>query len=263
MYPYVTLFGRSVPSYWLCALAGLLTSSAAAFFRHRKFEELQEVDVTNSAALLLVGAVVGGRIVYLISILPVLAEYRRVLMADLPLALRILSNGLVFYGGLFGALIAMKLYSDRYSIEKRSYFDFFVPLIPLFHAFGRIGCFLTGCCHGVESARFGIAFSHSLSSENGIPYFPVQLLGSLGNLVLCVLLWRFESAHHKEGKSLRLYLGLYAVGRFLLEFLRGDTVRGVFAGLSTSQWISLAVLAGLALTGERRRPAADPEEQGR
>ncbi len=203
------------------------------------------MDITNSAALALVGLVVGGRALYLITLLPAVIRNFDYLRTHLSVAWELLSNGMVFYGGLFGVLITLNIYLRKYRLDRAAFFDYAAPMFPLFHAFGRIGCFLTGCCHGVESERFGIAFTNSISSENGVPYFPVQLLCCLCDLFLFFAVLRFEKRHHREGKAILFYLLLYAVGRFFVEFLRGDRIRGIVAGLSTSQWISLALLAML------------------
>ena len=243
MFPSFQLFGRAIPSYWLCSLLGFIVCSFVAFFRQKKFKELQEVDISNSAALMIAGIMIGGRLLYFLTILPLLIRNYQLLLNDHSLAYEILSNGMVFYGGLFGALIVLILYIKKYDLPRNLFFDFYAPLFPLFHAFGRVGCFLTGCCHGQVSYKLGIAYKVSNSAMNGIPYFPIQLLCSLGNLVLCLFVFSFERKHHKQGKSMILYLLLYAVGRFFIEFFRGDSVRGFLFGLSTSQWISLIIVA--------------------
>ena len=241
MHPYFSLFGKEIPAYWLCVLAGAAASAVLLLLRHKRFPELQQVDITNGAALAVVGVIIGGRALYLLTILPVIIR-RWSYIVENHLFEELLSNGMVFYGGLFGAITALFVYLRKYRIDGDSFSDYIVPVFPLFHAFGRVGCFLTGCCHGIVSDRYGIAFSHSISSENGIPYFPVQLLGSVLEFLLFLVLILYERKHHKHGKSLRFYLFVYATGRFLIEFLRGDTVRGIWFGLSTSQWISLAVI---------------------
>lgn len=111
------------------------------------------------------------------------------------------------------------------------------PAIPLFHVFGRVGCFLGGCCYGLPSA-WGFVYRYSPVAEaNGVSRFPVQLVEAAWNLVLFLLLARLQ--RRGRDRLLPLYLALYAPARFLLEFLRGDAYRGIFLGLSTSQWISL------------------------
>ena len=247
MHPTLELFGLSIPTYGTCAIIGFAVCSLVALVRHKNFKELQSVDLTNSAALLLVGVICGGRLLSIVTQIPTAIRNWGLLTRNPELLLELFGNGLVFYGGLFGAIAALYIYVTHYKLNADWFFDFFVPLFPLFHAFGRLGCFFNGCCYGFESETFGIAFENSLSAPNGVPFFPIQLVCSVLNLLLFAWLWRFEARHHLEGKTLAAYLGVYAVLRFTVEFFRGDTIRGIYFGLSTSQWISLAILVVLAI----------------
>ena len=246
MYPAFELFGKTIPTYWLCMLIGIAACSIVAFIRRKRFKELQQVDITNLAALLFIGALIGSRLLFLITISPIIVENFDVLIHNKSLAYELLSNGMVFYGGMLGALFVLYRYSRKYELDVKTVVDYFVPLFPLFHCFGRIGCFFTGCCHGIVSENFGICYEHSVVSPNGMPYFPIQLVGSALNILLFIALILFERKHHKQGYSVYAYLGTYAVGRFIIEFFRGDAVRGFFLGVSTSQWISIIILAVLA-----------------
>ena len=247
MHPYFELFGHSVPAYWLCTLAGTAACTVLLLVRHREFKELREVDITNNAALAAVGMIIGARALYLITVLGIIVKNWELITGDIHVLYELLYNGMVFYGGLFGALAAILLYCRRYGLDRGVFLDYFAPALPLFHAFGRIGCFLTGCCHGIVSRRYGIAFTHSISSENGVPYFPVQLLGSALEFCLFIAVLLYEKRHRGEGKAVRFYLLVYAAGRFALEFLRGDAIRGIWFGLSTSQWISIALFLAMAV----------------
>lgn len=256
MYPAFELFGVTIPSYWLCFLAGISVCSIVALFRRKRFEELQEVDITNSAALLFIGVLIGSRLLYLITILPVIIRNYRILVNDLPLAYEVLSNGMVFYGGMLGALFVLYRYAGKYRIDTKALFDFYAPLFPLFHCFGRIGCFLNGCCHGVVSEKYGIPFHNSISAVNDVPYFPIQLVCSLGNLLIFFTVLLYEKTHHRHGHAMYLYLIVYAPCRFIVEFFRGDAVRGFLLGLSTSQWISIVIIIVFtfqAITSTKRK----------
>ena len=252
MHPTFLILGIEIPAYWLSALAGVAASAVLLLLRHKRFKDLKQVDITNGAALAAVGMVIGARGLYLLTILPLLIRNWSYVIEN-HLLYDLLANGMVFYGGLLGAIAALYLYLKKYKIDRKVFFDYISPVFPLFHAFGRVGCFLTGCCHGIESEKYGIAFSHSISSENGIPYFPVQLLGSFLELLLFVAVIVYERKHHNEGKSLRFYLVCYSVGRFLIEFLRGDIVRGIWFGLSTSQWISIVLFLVVIITSVLKR----------
>ena len=161
----------------------------------------------------------------------------------------LLSGGYVFYGGLFGGLLAAVSYCRRYRISLRAAADFYAPALPLFHVFGRIGCFLAGCCWGIE-APWGVVYTHSLAAPNGVTLFPVQLTEAVCNLAICMVLLLRErrlSGRQPTGGALLLHAALYACVRFLLEFWRGDAVRGHFLFFSTSQWISVLILFAIGI----------------
>lgn len=244
MYPYVTLLGRPVQTFVLAALLGLAACALYLYFRARRFL-LAEVDITNSAALGLLGVFAGGKLLYALTALPAFIRGETG-----PLALL---SGSVYYGGLFGFFGALALYARRYKLERGELFDFFAPAVPLFHAFGRVGCFLNGCCHGIISETLGVAFTHSQISPNGVPFLPVQLIEAACELAIFAAVALYERRHRGEGLAARAYLALYAAARFALEFLRGDAARGLWGPFSTSQWISLAALVYLVVSRARRK----------
>ncbi len=159
----------------------------------------------------------------------------------------VLDGGLVFYGGLIGGVLGAFLGAAVTRCRLSEYSDAVVPTLPLAHAIGRIGCFCSGCCYGkVTDSWIGMKFP---SSVTGLPadvaVIPTQLIESGLNLLLFIALLLFTRKRRRGFTTLYVYLIAYGVERFLLEFLRGDEIRGIFWIFSTSQWISLA-LAGAA-----------------
>ena len=143
--------------------------------------------------------------------------------------------------------------------------DCAAPSIALFHMFGRIGCFLGGCCYGVEWEH-GVTFTNSLiESANGVPRVPVQLYEAGLEIALFLALTLLLVSGKLRGKLLAVYLLVYPVGRFLLEFWRGDEYRGFLFGLSTSQLISIALFIGtivfLAVSAVKKRRTPMPIEE--
>lgn len=260
MYPFAELFGRTIGMYPLMALAGAL---AAGFFACREAQRRGpgSADMLMLLLVIAAGMLVGGSLLYGATN----ARYIAALLANLGRLegpaqffqiLAGLFGGSVFYGGLIGGTAAGMLHMRRKKLDIPLCSDILAPAVPLFHAFGRIGCFLGGCCYGVE-CEFGFVFSLSpVSGANGVRRFPVQLLEAGFNLLLFFLLWRLYRRGKLGGRLFALYLALYSVGRFFLESLRGDAHRGFVAGLSTSQWISIALAAAVAvwaLRAERNR----------
>ncbi len=161
-----------------------------------------------------------------------------------------LEAGGVFYGGFIAATFFAIWYIRSYKLPFWKVFDVYAPAIALGQSIGRLGCFSAGCDYGVPSHSFwAITFSSRFSHEMtgvplGIPLFPWQLVASATMLcIFGILLWRYKSKS-RDGEIFLLYLALYAVARFSLEFLRGDPDRGFVFNhlLSTSQFIALLVL---------------------
>jgi phosphatidylglycerol:prolipoprotein diacylglycerol transferase len=252
MVPFITIFGRALSVYVLLALAGIFAAGFAAVRKASK----AGLDDTGVITLLLIaaaGALAGGHLLY------ALVNYRLIpRLFDATSAgvflerLGFIAGGQVFYGGLLGGLAAGTLYgAKKFGPAWPQTGDMLVPLIPLFHFFGRLGCFAAGCCYGMERAG-GIVFTRSVIAEaNGASRFPVQLVEAAFNLALfCGLSFaegRFlagpEQGRCPRGRLLYLYLLCYAAGRFALEFFRSDTYRGFWGPFSTSQWISLGLAA--------------------
>jgi phosphatidylglycerol:prolipoprotein diacylglycerol transferase len=130
-----------------------------------------------------------------------------------------LGGGYVFYGGLVFALMNLFLLSKLFKLNI-STFDFMIPGLCFGHAIGRIGCFIAGCCYGIN-------------------YIPVQLIESFFLFILGFKLYKNKNSNLP---ILTKYLVAYSIFRFMIEFLRGDADRGIVFGLSTSQWISLMIL---------------------
>jgi phosphatidylglycerol:prolipoprotein diacylglycerol transferase len=171
------------------------------------------------------------------------------------------AGGLTYYGGFIGASIAawFLLKRDRFSFWKAA--DLAAIAIPIGLAFGRMGCLLAGCCFGAECALpWALSFPpHSPASEAQYkahelprmsmwshPVHPTQIYESaacIGIALVCLLVVAPNKRYH--GQVFAWFLALYAVARFVIEFLRRDD-RGALLGLSTSQLIGVGLVAAAA-----------------
>ncbi len=152
------------------------------------------------------------------------------------------NTGLVFYGGLIGGIVGAILALHWQRLDIKQVEPCVVPFLPLGHAIGRIGCLLAGCCHGFEySGPLAVASAFA----DGKTFFPIQGVEALLNFVIMTILLLYAKRTRPPYHILSLYLLLYSSLRFVLEFLRGDWIRGSLLFLSTSQWISI----GLFLIG--------------
>lgn len=169
-------------------------------------------------------------------------------------SLSTLMAGGVFYGGFLAALFFTIWYVRMQKLNFWKLTDVLAPALALGHSVGRLGCFSAGCDYGKPTAApWGVIFTSTFAHEvAGVPLFqrlhPTQLYESLATFTIFgLLLWWFPKKKH-DGDIFLGYLGLYAVARFFLEFLRGDDDRGFVFNhlLSTSQFIALLALAGIA-----------------
>jgi phosphatidylglycerol:prolipoprotein diacylglycerol transferase len=170
----------------------------------------------------------------------------------------------VYQGGLVLALIVAFLYMRAKHLPGLVTSDVFAPGIAIGHGIGRIGCFAAGCCWGKEcSLPWAVTFRNPDAHElTGVPLntalHPTQLYESIAEIVIFAVLWRRFHQPHRPGMIIGLYLVLYSLVRFLVEFVRNHEQALPFGGpLSITQYISLATLAiGIWLT--IRRPQTAP-----
>lgn len=258
MLPYLTIFGRAIPTYGLLGMLGIGLGLLAALLRCRRFG-LSGDDCAYIYVFGAVGALAGAKLLYLLPLLPRLAADLHLLWQEpAEFFARYLSGGMVFYGGFFGAVAGAWGAARYFRLRFSDFFPVLVPTIPLMHAVGRVGCFCAGCCYGLPAdPPLGIAFSGAAAAPNGVPLLPVQLWEAGAELAIFILLIWYTGRVTVPIRILRLYLLAYAPVRFVLEFFRGDAVRGIYGPLSTSQWISLGVLAAAVLWSLRAGAQAE------
>lgn len=187
-----------------------------------------------------VGGMLGARLLYYIVELPSIIKDVSILWD--------FGTGYVVYGGIIGGVLVSYIYCRIKKVYFMEYFDLVMPAVALAQGFGRIGCFFAGCCYGRETdLPIGIVFHNSDIAPNGVKLIPTQLISSAGNFIFAILLMIYAKKKRQHGKVAAMYLFLYSVGRFIIEFFRDD-YRGSVGFLSTSQLISIFIFAlGLIL----------------
>lgn len=220
----------------------------------RKKMELDSDTFWNLVFAIVVGALIGGKLLYVILFWQ---DMGSAFGERLIQSIKSIRSGFVFVGGLIGGAAMFYWYAQRKNLKFLKLADYISPALALGHAIGRIGCFLAGCCHGnPTNFCLGVKFKDPNAlvppGYNNIAVHPTQLYETAGNLiifaVLILALKNKEKSAKPNGIVLALYLSLYAVLRFIIEFFRGDA-RGTFLfGLSPSQNISvLLFITGLAV----------------
>ena len=255
MFPYIELSNGRIGTYMLCSLVGIFVAGIYVC-RSAKKRGHDDNDFIVLMLFSAIGVLVGGHLLYGITningIWLLLSDWSRYVKSfnDFIDCVSLLFGGSVFYGGLIGGITAGYIYAKVKKFDLKEFSDICAPMVPLFHTFGRIGCFFGGCCYGIES-EFGYTIHGNdlIPTVNDVNRFPVQLMEAVLNFLLFLLLDYLLRKGKVKGGLFALYLVIYAIIRFLDEFLRGDLYRGFLFGLSTSQIISiiLFVCAGVYL----------------
>lgn len=192
---------------------------------------LSEDDFTNIAICLLVFGFMGGKLLY------VIVNFSQFL--ENPLS-TLGSGGFVVYGGIIVGIFTIFLYCKVKKISFLSYMDMLAPAVMLTQGFGRIGCFMAGCCYGRETtSAFGVVFPEGCLAPAGVKLIPTQLMSAGFDIVVAILLIVLIRRVKYRGMLSGIYLLAYGIGRFIIEMLRGDKERGAVGVLSTSQFISI------------------------
>lgn len=263
MHPYLVRFEHPLTG----APAGITTYSALMFLGAAlaillimglgRRRGLSSFDLFAASSIAFGAGLVGARFLFLV------VHGREVIAHGGWTALFASGGGLVWYGGaLFGAA-GFIAYAKGYGLPLARMLDVAAPGAALGQAFGRLGCFTAGCCHGGPAGPGApaVVFPEGSLAPAGIALVPVQLYEAglllLLALVLTAVLWRRQS-FVPAGSVAIGYLTGYASLRIFTETLRGDPRGPQLAGLSLSQALSLVLLVTAAILVRQmlKRPSA-------
>lgn len=217
----------------------------------------------------LVAAIIGSRILYVL-------ESPGEFLSSPWEVFKVWQGGLSYHGGLVAAVLAGAVYLRSKRLSIAGGFDLMAPSVALGHAVGRIGCFFNGCCFGrVTLLPWGVVFpegsvAHSFQLGEAVippgrmwslPVHPTQLYESLMELGIFIALTLYLPRRRFQGEVFWLYIFLYGVGRFMLEYLRADNPAVFFAGragLSLPQAVgaAMALVSGAVILAMGRRAGA-------
>jgi len=213
--------------------------------RRARARGLDDARVLDLGIYIIISALIGAKLLLLIT------DFKS-FTADPRELLTLARSGGVFYGGLIVAVVVALWYIRRVGLPLWTTCDVFAPGIALGHVVGRFGCLFAGCCYGKPTTLpWGIVFKDPFAAANvgtplGVHLHPTQLYEAGAELlILGVLLATEKKGRPFPGRTFWMYILLYAVSRFIIEFYRGDE-RGTIFMFSTSQFISL-ILAPLAI----------------
>ena len=250
---------------------GFLLALVVGTYRAKKMK-MDDEAITDLAIIAIVTGFMGSKLLYVIT------EFQAFLKE--PLAV-LGSSGFVVYGGIISGTICCMIYCKVKKLNFMEYFDLVMPEVAIAQGIGRIGCFLAGCCYGRETdSAIGVVFPVDSMAPSGVKLIPTQLFSAAGDILMAVILIVvahkfsysavaarsmtrvkadannkdasqdaeeerevvFTEKHLCRGDIGCIYMILYGVGRFVIEFFRADE-RGAVGLLSTSQFISVFVVA--------------------
>ncbi|MDO5738366.1 MAG: prolipoprotein diacylglyceryl transferase [Eubacteriales bacterium] len=257
MLPFFKIGSILIPSYAICIGLGLVTLYLISL-RNARYFNLSAEDHFYCLILAAVGAFIGAKLLYIITVFPVLefdfqdAFKIRQLLTDL------FRYGLVIYGGIIGGMIVIRSYCKKYKLNGDKYLAAYAVAMPFAQAWGRLGCLLAGCCYGFPYTGPGAIAHQGFNQPVPIMRFPTQAVWLLGNVLFGVFLLLYMKLigrrRNAAGRLIAAYVLGYALLRFIGEYMRGDLVRGIYGPLSQAQWLSILFFCyGIYLSIKARR----------
>lgn len=238
MYPVLVKWG-SFSLYSYGAMIALGASLGVAYLAIRGKRELGlTFDQANSLFLyIFIAAFVGGKFFLLFEDSSYLQRPSRWLAG----------RGFVFYGSFLFAIPTMLWFFRKHKLPTYAMLDIMAITTCLVHMMGRIGCFLAGCCHGkVTDSWFSVVYTDAACSAQPLntPLYPTQLMEAFYIFLVMLVLFYLRSRRAFYGQLFLLYLILYGIGRFLLEYWRGDEARGYVIQdyVSNAQTVALCIV---------------------
>ncbi len=222
----------TIHGYGLMIAIGIIAALTAGIFLAKR-KGINPDELYNLTFIAIIGGFMCAKILYCI------VEWKTFI--DEPLK-TLGSDGFVVYGGIIGGTLLCGLYCRFKKLSFLKYFDVVLPSVAIAQGFGRIGCFLAGCCYGRETDSFvGITFKNSNYAPNNVSLIPTQLFSSAGCFLMAAVLFFYARKKRIDGRTGALYLIFYSIGRSVIEIFRND-FRGEIGVLSTSQFISIFIL---------------------
>ena len=243
----------NVYGYGFMIAIGIIACVGVAMYRAKRYGIDPDL-IFNCALIGIVFGFIGSKITYWLVEIDAVIENPK-MMLDI-------GSGFVAYGGIIAGILAAWIYVAK--IKKQSFLDkldLAAPSIALGQGIGRIGCFLGGCCYGKPTGGdywYGVTFPEGSLAPAGIQLYPTQIVSAIGLVLIFFLLVLLTPNNKFRGQITALYMIVYSVCRFVIEFFRGDD-RGFIGPFSTSQFIGIFVfLAGVVLYFVFRKKAMAP-----
>lgn len=261
--------GLPIRGYGLMVLCGVISGILLAMHRAQQVGLPTDAVLSLAFSLLLLG-IIGARLFYVIEYWD--SRFKSDSLSETLLnVLKFTEGGLVVYGAFLGAVVAVAWFVWRHKLPLLAMSDLLAPSLLIGLAFGRIGCFMNGCCYGgecdlpwavtfpreslpymeqLDAGRFGegVTLDSAALPARSLPVHPTQLYSAIDAGLLCWFLWSYYPFRRRDGEVTAWMLILHPISRFLLEVIRVDESAVFGTGLSISQNFSIVFFV-LALAG--------------
>jgi phosphatidylglycerol---prolipoprotein diacylglyceryl transferase len=186
----------------------------------------------------MIGCFIGARLFH------VIYERPDIYLKDPLRIFQIWRGGFVYYGGAIGGILACWFFTKAKNESFLKWADLVSPVIAFGYAFGRIGCFLGGCCYGAAcDLPWAVTFPEGGDAPAGVPLHPTQLYATIWESIACILILRFEKRYRSTpGLVFFAWFSIHGLGRIIMEAYRDDFRGPEIAGLSVSTVISILII---------------------
>jgi len=256
VHPLVFRIGKlALYSYSLMVVAAFAASALYVYYEAGRLREDKERAV-DLGIYVFISAFVGARLLH------ILVEWR-IYLHDPVRIFKIWEGGLVYYGGFILAILVIIIYVRKHHLDLKKWADLWAPVAMIALVFGRIGCFLNGCCYGTIAPSWlpwKVVYPAGTlpPGMDRLPLHPAPIYEAAAAGIILAFLIRRSRRKKFEGEIAWLMIFLYAAARFFLEFVRADERGGIgLLHLSTSQLLSIFffILSGFFLARNYLRPA--------
>lgn len=251
MLPMITLGTLKFPTYFL-VISLIFSAGIFAFLRRAEERHLDRNTCLDLCLTIMLSGILGARLIFFIFEAP---EY---LLANPVALLRVWEGGFVFYGGALSSAAAGIVFLKYRKEPLEPWLDAIAPVAAFGYGFGRIGCFLAGCCYGRAcDLPWAVTFPEGVDAPPGVPIHPTQLYAvfwEIGVGGLLLLLERIRTVKFNPGSLFFVWMIFHALGRLVMEAFRADPRGPTLLGLTISGWTSIALLvAGRVLYSRNQR----------
>lgn len=217
------------------AIAGFIYT---AYQAKRQFNVKIET-VQMLVILIIIAAIIGGKFFMIF-------EDPKLYLNEPSRIFKNFNTGFVFYGSLLFAIPTLLVFFKVHKLPTLAMLDIMAGTACIVHGFGRMGCFMAGCCYGTpHDGLLSVTFTDPkcVAEPLNTSLHPTQLYSSTVIFAILFVIIFVSRRKQFDGQLFMLYLMLYAIGRSIVEIFRGDLERGFLINniISNSQFISILV----------------------